>query len=331
MRVGVVVGGALMGAVMLVAATAGGASAAPAGSAGSTAADPVSVSNVPLLPGPVQAAHAGAADFAEAHPGSVPPGTNDFGCRPTPQHPNPVVLAHGSDSSTYSDWAAIAPRLRDAGYCVFALDFGAAPGATSYGNEDMYLSAEQIADFVGRVLRETGAAKVDLVGFSQGATVTRYFVNDLGGASVVDKWIGIASPSYGGIIYGLVPAADAIPGGRDIVSLFTTVAVAQQAQGSDFLADLNGNGDTVPGVRYTTIGTRYDEMIQPYTNIALRGPGATNILIQDRCPQNMTGHMNMVYDEYTIGLTLQALDPTAPDPVCRPVPLGTGMLGMVGR
>jgi triacylglycerol lipase len=331
MRVGVLVGGALMGAVMLVAATAGGASAAPAGSAGSTAADPVSVSNVPLLPGPVQAAHAGAADFAEAHPGSVPPGTNDFGCRPTPQHPNPVVLAHGSDSSTYSDWAAIAPRLHNAGYCVFALDFGAAPGATSYGNEDMYLSAEQIADFVGRVLRETGATKVDLVGFSQGATVTRYFVNDLGGAAVVDKWLGIASPSYGGIFYGLVPAADAIPGGRDIVSLFTTVAVAQQAQGSDFLADLNGNGDTVPGVRYTSIGTRYDEMIQPYTNIALRGPGATNILIQDRCPQNMTGHMNMVYDEYTIGLALQALDPTAPDPVCRPVPLGTGMLGMIGR
>lgn len=331
MRFSETLGGALVCAAVLAGLSTSSAGALPTGSAGSSVDESVSVSHVPQLPGPVQTTHANAADFAEAHPGSVPPGTNDFGCRPTPQHPNPVVLAHGSDSSTYSDWAAIAPRLHDAGYCVFALDFGAAPGATSYGNEDMYLSAEQIADFVDRVLRETGATKVDLVGFSQGATVTRYFVNDLGGASVVDKWVGIASPSYGGIFYGLVPAADAIPGGRDIVSLFTTVAVAQQAQGSDFLADLNGNGDTVPGVRYTTIGTRYDEMIQPYTNIALRGPGATNILIQDRCPQNMTGHMNMVYDEYTIGLTLQALDPTAPDPVCRPVPLGTGMLGMIGR
>ncbi|EME17465.1 lipase [Rhodococcus triatomae BKS 15-14] len=323
------VAAAVAGATLVVSMTTAAAGAAPGG-AGSVASDPVSVSVIPALPGPVQFTHAEAKVYAEAHPGSVPPGTNDFGCRPTAKHPRPVVLAHGSDSSSYSDWAAIAPRLHDAGYCVFAVDFGGAPGATTFGTEDMYVSGEQVAGFVGRVLRETGAAKVDLVGFSQGATVTRYFIAELGGAGVVDQWIGLASPSYGGVFYGLVPAADAIPGGRDLVSLFTTVAVAQQAEGSDFLAALNADGDTVPGVSYTTIGTRYDEMIQPYTNIALRGPGATNILIQDRCPQNMTGHMNMVYDEYTIGLTLQVLDPRASDPVCTRVPLGTGLIGMIG-
>ena len=116
-----------------------------------------------------------------------------------------------------------------------------------------------------------------------------------------------------------------------MVSLFTTTAVVQQAQGSDFLAGLNGPADTVPGVEYTTIGTRFDEMIQPYTNIALRGPGATNIVVQDRCPANKTGHMNMVYDPYTLGLVLQALDPATPAPACTPVPLGTGMIGMIGR
>ncbi|MFD1813902.1 esterase/lipase family protein [Rhodococcus gannanensis] len=328
MRIGEVVGAALAGAALLAAVTPAGA--APATDAGSVASESVSVSAVPDLPGPVQVTHAAASDFADAHPGSVPPGTNDFGCRPTAEHPDPVVLAHGSDSSAYSDWAAIAPRLHDAGYCVFALDFGGALGATTYGTEDMYVSGDQVADFVGLVLRETGSEKVDLVGFSQGATVTRYFIK-LGGAPVVDRWVGLASPSYGGIFYGLVPAANAIPGGRDVVSLFTTVAVAQQAEGSDFLAELNGDGDTVPGVEYTTIGTRYDEMIQPYTNVALRGAGATNILIQDRCPQNMTGHMNMPYDDYTIGLVMQALDPGHPDPVCTDVPLGTGMAGMIGR
>ncbi|WP_425569760.1 esterase/lipase family protein [Rhodococcus olei] len=300
-----------------------------------------SVAETPMLPGPPQATHAAAADYGDAHPGSVPPGANDFTCRPTADHPNPVVLAHGSDSNAYSDWADLAPRLKAAAYCVFAVNYGGTPGSTTFGTEDMYLSAGQIADFVHRVRAGTGAAKVDLVGFSQGATVTRYFVNKLGGAAVVDRWVGVASPSYGGIFYGLVPAADAVPGGRDVVSLFTTTAVAQQAQGSDFLADLNGGGDTVAGVRYTTIGTRYDEMIQPWTNVALHGPGATNVLVQDRCPQDMTGHMNMVYDPFTLGLVMQALDPgtTDPDtgdanipaPACTPVPLGTGMIGMVGR
>lgn len=291
----------------------------------------VSVSATPTLPAPPQTTHAAATDYSDAHPGAAPAGTNDVTCRPTAAHPRPVILAHGSDSTAYSDWAALAPMLKSAGYCVFALDFGGKPGATSYGTEDMYLSAGQVADFVTRVRESTGAGKVDLVGFSQGATVTRYYVNKLGGAAVVDRWVGVASPSYGGIFYGLVPLADSVPGGRDVVGLFTTAAVVQQAQGSDFLAGLNSPTDTVPGVAYTTIGTRYDEMIQPYTNIALRGPGATNIVIQDGCPQNMTGHMNMVYDPYTLGLVEQALDPAAPAPACTPVPLGTGMAGMIGR
>ncbi|MGW0176036.1 esterase/lipase family protein [Rhodococcus sp. NPDC003322] len=306
------------------------AGSADPGSVGPPVGTP-SVSQTPTVPGPVQTTHAAAADYADAHPGSVPPGTNDFGCLPTDRHPNPVILAHGSDSNSYSDWAAIAPRLKADGYCVFAVNYGGAPGADTFGTEDMYLSADQVAEFVHRVRGATGAEKVDLVGFSQGATVTRYFVNKLGGAAVVDRWVGVASPSYGGIFYGLVPVADAVPGGRQVVSLFTTTAVEQQAQGSDFLAGLNGGSDTVPGVQYTTIGTRYDEMIQPYTNIALRGAGATNILIQDMCPQNKTGHMNMVYDAFTVGLVRQALDPAAPAPACVPVPLGTGMIGMIGR
>ncbi|MFD4468554.1 esterase/lipase family protein [Rhodococcus sp. NPDC058505] len=324
----------------------GVASAAP--DLGSAAAAG-SVSETPTLPGPAQSTHAAAADYADAHPGSAPPGANDVACVPSAAHPNPVILAHGSDSNAYSDWAALAPRLRVAGYCVFAVNYGGAPdsgdgdagsGGTgsvgtehpgNFGTEDMVASAEQVADFVRRVRESSGAPKVDLVGFSQGATVTRHFVNKLGGAAVVDRWVGMASPSYGGVFYGLVPIADAVPGGRAVVSLFTTTAVEQQAQGSDFLTELNAPSDTVPGVRYTTIGTRYDEMIQPYTNIALRGPGADNILIQDRCPQNKTGHMNMPYDPYTLGLVEQALDPTAPAPTCRPVPLGTGMAGMIGR
>lgn len=312
-----------------VAGATGSEDLGSSGSAGSSAAAE-SVTEVPELPGPPQPTHAAATVYDGRHPGSAPPGSNDFGCVPTAAHPKPVILAHGTDATAYSDWSAISPQLKSAGYCVFAVNYGGKPGGARFGTQDMHVSAGQVADFVQRVRTATGAAKVDLVGFSQGATVTRMFVNKMGGAAVVDRWVGVASPSYGGQFYGVAPVAAAIPGGMAVISSVLGQAVAQQVQGSELLTELNAGGDTVPGVSYTTIGTRYDEMIQPYTNVELHGAGAKNVLIQDLCAQDKTGHMNMVYDPFTISLVVGALDPErAPAPLCVPVPLGTGMVEMM--
>ena len=298
---------------------------------GSAGADPVSVSDIPVRPGPVQSVHGFAATYERQNPGSVPIGTNDFDCRPDAARPHPVVLLHGTDSSAYNDFAAIAPRLSDAGFCVFALNYGGDPTKKSYGTEDLRLSGPQVADFVATVLARTGASKVDIVGYSQGATVARYYVNRLGGAPYVDQWIGIASPTYGGTMYGAGTVAGAIPGVIDALTPALTLAVVQQMAGSAFLAELNSGGDTVPGVRYTTIGSRVDEMIQPFDNIALRGPGATNLVIQDLCPTDLTGHFQLVYDPFTIQLLLNTLDPAnASTPECVIVPLGTGMAEVIG-
>lgn len=339
-----VMSAALLAGSLLLAPTAGATGSADLGSADSASADSGSVgtlsadlgsaakeslTEVPEIPGPPQPTHAEATRYDADHPGSVPPGVNDFGCKPTAAHPNPVILAHGTDATAYSDYAAIGPRLKADGYCVFAVNYGGKQVGKRFGTEDMNVSAAQVAAFVERVRTSTGAAKVDLVGYSQGATVTRMFVNRLGGAAVVDKWVGIASPTYGGVFYGLVNVANAVPGSMGLIGAVMGKAYEQQVQGSDWLNALNAGGDTVPGVSYTTIGTEYDEMIQPYTNIALRDPGARNILIQDSCPQNKTGHMNMVYDQYTVDLVSQALDPSAPAPRCESVPLGTGMLEMM--
>ncbi|WP_040791276.1 esterase/lipase family protein [Nocardia paucivorans] len=281
---------------------------------------------VPTESAPRQSDHLAAALYMKTHPNAAPSGANDFACAPTAAHPRPVVLAHGTDASAYTDWSAIAPRLAAEGYCVFALNYGGRPGAGTYGTEDMVLSGYQIAAFVDEVLAATGARQVDLVGFSQGANVTRYYINKLGGASKVGVWVGLASPTYGGVMYGLVPIARQIPGAEQVFERVLSVAAVQQAQGSQFMRELNSGGDTVPGVRYVTIGSRFDEMIQPFENIALRGPGAENIVLQDRCPVNLTGHFHMVYDPFVAELLLEALDPqTAPTPVCVPVPLGTGI------
>ncbi|MET8775359.1 alpha/beta fold hydrolase [Nocardia sp. NPDC004654] len=282
--------------------------------------------DVPTVGAPPQPDHLAAARLLRENKNATPLGTNDFGCRPTAAHPRPVVLAHGTDSTAYSDWSAIGPQLVAAGFCVFALNYGGAPGADTYGTEDLRASAQQIGMFVDRVLAATGAAKVDLVGFSQGANVTRLYTNKLGGAAKVAQWVGVASPSYGGVMYGLVPVAQVIPGALDVFARVTSTAAVQQAQGSPIMLELNAGGDTVPGVRYVTIGSRVDEMIQPFSNIALRGAGAENIVVQDLCPANLTGHFHMVYDPFVQQLVLRALDPVhAPTPTCAAVPLGTGI------
>ncbi|RVW03736.1 alpha/beta fold hydrolase [Rhodococcus spongiicola] len=283
----------------------------------------------PSSPGPVQIRHDEALRYAEQHPDSVPLGANDFDCRPGPRHPNPVVLAHGSDSDAYTDWAALSPMLAAQGFCVFVLNYGADGKPGKYGRGDMASSAGEVADFVERVRASTGADRVDLIGYSQGATVTRYFVNRLGGADVVNRWVGMASPTYGGTMFGIVPLLQLLPYSDRIAEFLTSKAVSQHMRGSPFLTALNAGGDTVPGVQYTTIGSRYDEMIQPYTNIALRGPGAVNLVVQDLCAEDQGGHFSMVYDPFVLGLVVQVLDPSAPSPACVPVPLGYGILDMM--
>ena len=47
---------------------------------------------------------------------------------------------------------------------------------------------------------------------------------------------------------------------------------AQQIVGSPFMTTLNGHGDTVAGVAYTVIETRYDEVVTPYPSAFLSGP-----------------------------------------------------------
>lgn len=141
-----------------------------------------------------------------------------------------------------------------------------------------------------------------------------------------DHWVGVASPSYGGTFYGVGAALAALPEAVDFVEGEFSVALVQQLEGSPLLTELNTPADTVPGVRYTTIGTQVDEVIQPASNVALRSADAVNHVIQDLCPENLTGHFNMVYETYSLHLIRHSLDPEGYGlGDCKPVALGTGI------
>jgi triacylglycerol esterase/lipase EstA (alpha/beta hydrolase family) len=262
-----------------------------------------------------------------------PPGANDFSCQPSAAHPYPVILVHGTFANMDGNWQAASPVLVNHGYCVFAFNYGGAtPDSNIQGTGDIAASAGQLASFVSQVLSATGADKVELVGHSQGGMMPRYYINNLGGSSAVDKLVALAPSNYGTTLDGLVTLADQW-GASDLANNLLTgacQACVEQQQGSSFLAALNAT-PTVPGVQYTVIATQDDQVVTPYTNAFLPdAPNVTNITINQQCTQDTTDHLELAYDPVALALVLNALDPANPVQVpCVPVLPLTGPPGPV--
>jgi triacylglycerol esterase/lipase EstA (alpha/beta hydrolase family) len=240
------------------------------------------------------------------------------------------VLVHGTLENMTFNWFSLAPLLKNAGYCVFALNYGEEPSrhlavvpGSAYpgGTAPIEKSARELGAFVARVLAATGAATVDIVGHSQGGMMPRYYLRFDGGAGKVTHLIGL-SPSNHGRRLGRLSRLTEAP--RVLGSLLGP-AQREQAAGSDFLRKLNAGGDTIPGVRYTVIETRYDEVIVPYTSAFLRGPDVTNILLQRACRLDLSDHATTPFDSIALRYVLNALDPAhAVPPTCRLVLAGQG-------
>jgi triacylglycerol esterase/lipase EstA (alpha/beta hydrolase family) len=260
--------------------------------------------------------------YAQSSPTASPPGANTWSCRPTPAHPRPVVLVHGTFGNMAASWQALSPLLVDNGYCVFALNYGAASGSGALGVDaigEIARSAHQLSAFVDRVLSATGASQVDIVGHSQGGMMPRYYIKFLSGAAKVHTLVGLAPSNHGTTLDGLTTLAGYFPGGNGFVGSHCAACVEQQS-GSAFLSHLNSGGDTAPGVSYTVIESRYDEVVTPYTSAFLSGPNVTNITLQDQCQLDLGEHLSMPYDHIADGDVLNALDPSHPQPPpCSPV------------
>ncbi|HXQ62603.1 MAG TPA: alpha/beta fold hydrolase [Acidimicrobiales bacterium] len=276
----------------------------------------------PAAASPLPVLYNGLVGYAQASSTASPPGANNWSCRPSAAHPRPVVLVHGTFGDMSDSWQALSPLLVDNGYCVFALNYGAADGSGAlgvYGVGDITQSARQLATFVTQVLAATGARKVDIVGHSQGGMMPRYYVKFLGGASKVHALIGLAPSNHGTTLDGLTALAGYLPGADQFTGAVCT-ACAQQEAGSSFMANLNTGGDTVAAVTYTVIESEYDEVVTPYTSAFLSGHKVTNITLQNQCPLDLGEHLSMPYDHIADIDVLNALDPAHHQvPACTPV------------
>ena len=247
-------------------------------------------------------------------PDANAPGTNDWTCKPSAAHPRPVVLVHGTLGNQSTNWQTYGPLLKNNGYCVFALTYGALPAPYPVnalaGLGSMRTSAVQLQQFIDRVRSTTGASKVDIVGHSQGTLMPQYYVKYLGGASKVQNYVSLASLWHGTEV---VPAQLATTLRINPTNIPVCVACGEFNPNSSFMKEIRAGGVATPGVTYTNIVTKYDELVRPYTSGI--EPGMTNIVLQDRCTADYTEHFEIAADRNASLYVLNALDPAHPRPI----------------
>ena len=201
------------------------------------------------------------------------------------------------------------------GYCVFAFTYGIIPGdqpplTLLAGRGAIETSAQELAGFVTKVLGATGAAKVDVLGHSEGSIMPDYYAKFLGGATKIDKYVTLGPLWHGTDV-----------GGAGILAFLQATGSAKECPaclqfppGSPFIAKLRSGGTpVVPGISYTNIITKYDQLVVPYTSGI--EPGMTNIVVQDQCPLDFSDHFEIVADPVGASDVLNALDPAHPRPV----------------
>ncbi len=257
------------------------------------------------------------------NPGGSAPGSNDFSCRPTAEHPNPVVLVHGTGGNRQTNWATYAPLLANEGYCVFALTYGNFPEqpwplSAIGGMQEIPSSAAQLSNFVDQVLDATGATSVDLIGHSQAPSST----GTTRSSSVVPtKWTTSSRWRRCGR-------------GRSETSRQVSAAASRTRgiRGSaGRIPDLQGMSEhggrlgvhrKSPCGRRLRAGCSLHEHHDPLrrTGAAVYkwlepGPNATNIVVQDGCEQDISDHLAIAASLRAATFALNALDPAHQRPV----------------
>jgi pimeloyl-ACP methyl ester carboxylesterase len=242
-------------------------------------------------------------------------GNNDPSCRPTSAHPYPVVFLHGLGATYYEDINVLQSDIASQGYCTFSSTYGAYPGFPYVGGvRPVPGSAAEIKDFIKQVLVETGTAKVDIVGHSEGGFQSLYVTKTQGIQGNIDKVVAIAPPTHGTTFAGLYNLAYLFGQSErqavgEVLTTFGCPACSELGIGGSAVATLDSGPIAQPGVTYTIITSRYDELVTPTETAFVYESGVTNEYVQDSCRYDPVGHLGEAYDANVWHLVENALDP----------------------
>lgn len=152
---------------------------------------------------------------------------------------NPVVLVHGlNDTARVFD--RLSGHLSRQGWSVYSLDL-----SPSNGDRPLEDLSQQLATFVHSIF--TARQCFDLVGFSMGGIVSRYYLQRLGGLDRVQRFVSISSPHWG----------------TQVAYLSQRPGCMQMRPTSPLLMELNRELHHLDRINVTTLWTPMDLMIVP--------------------------------------------------------------------
>ncbi|TVQ42382.1 MAG: alpha/beta fold hydrolase [Gloeocapsa sp. DLM2.Bin57] len=159
---------------------------------------------------------------------------------------HPVILVHGLNDRQVV-FKTMANHLSNLGWSVYSLNL-----TPNNGQQRLEILAEQLHDYINYQFKDNQS--IDLIGFSMGGLVTRYYLQRLGGIERVKRYINISAPNRGTVTAYLLPSQ----------------GIVQMRPESAFLADLNRDYHLITQrVRVTTIWTPWDLMIVPAVSSSL--------------------------------------------------------------
>ncbi|GAB3378628.1 esterase/lipase family protein [Amycolatopsis echigonensis] len=205
----------------------------------------------------------------------------------------PVILVHGTFTTPEETWRWGYQRaLRTAGYPVCTVQL------PHRAEIDMQVSVEYVVHAI-RSVYSSAERKVSVIGHSQGGGLIPWalrFWPDL--AAEVDDAIALSGPQDGTRLANGV----CVPGRCPDVA-------HQLSAGSKWMRALVR--EPLDGVAFTSIGSYSDEVVFPAPT-ATRFPGATDIFVQDVCPDRLVGHLGMLSDAVAYALVADALTHAGP-------------------
>jgi hypothetical protein len=169
-------------------------------------------------------------------------------------------------------------------------------------NGDIQKAGEYIV-FAIRMMAAASGRKIDVFGWSQGGMVPRWalrFWPDT--RALVADVVGLAPSNHGTVAVAGVCRIACLP------------ALRQQGRMSRFIFALNSYAETFPGIAYTNIYTRHDDIVRPNldttgsSSLHTGGGVIANVAVQDVCPANTARHFAVgTYDPVAYALVIDAL------------------------
>lgn len=154
-----------------------------------------------------------------------------------------VILVHGF-GDTSQKMAKLAKFLNQKNTPTFSIDL-----SPSDGSKTLEELAQQLQMYIEDNIKDNNE-KIDLIGYSMGGLVCRYYLQKLGGINKTNHFISIASPNNG-----------------TYTAYFNrNIGIKQMRPKSDFLNSLNADSEKLRQIKFTIIWSPLDLMIVPATS-----------------------------------------------------------------